>query len=147
MLVAVAVVLLGTGLPSWIVLIGVSLTFSVAGVLAGAFPLGWLAALPERVIGLQEHDLLQALPLYVFIGTLLHRLPLAEVLFRLSSNALSRTGAGASLARLLLGALLAPMNGSVGGSAAMLTRSVHPLLHTQGVATTRSAALIVHRKV
>ena len=44
--------------------------------------LALLTALPSRIIGLLENDLLQALPLYVFMGALLNRLPLADRLFR-----------------------------------------------------------------
>jgi tripartite ATP-independent transporter DctM subunit len=142
MLALVAIILPASGLPSWIVLIGVSLIFSIIGVIADIFPISWLNALPQRVIGLLEHDLLQALPLYVFVGTLLNRLPLAQTVFLVSKRTLSRTGAGASLSGLLLGALLAPMCGSVGGSAAMLTRTVNPLLQAEGIATAKSAALL-----
>jgi TRAP-type mannitol/chloroaromatic compound transport system permease large subunit len=49
---------------------------------------------------------------------------------------------GAPIAGLLLGALLAPMNGSVGASVATLARTVHPRLLESGFGTARAAALI-----
>ena len=82
MLLAVAVVLLGSGLPAYAVLMGVSALFAAVGLLTGALDYGLLTALPSRIIGLLETDLLQALPLYVFMGALLNRLPLADRLFR-----------------------------------------------------------------
>src|SRR5258707_13140852 len=82
MLLAVAVTLLATGLPAFAVLMGVSAAFATAGVLAGGIEYPLLTALPGRIIGLLETDLLQALPLYVFMGALLNRLPLADRLFR-----------------------------------------------------------------
>jgi tripartite ATP-independent transporter DctM subunit len=137
MLAAVAVLMIATGLPTWVVLIGVSLAFSIVGIVCGAIDLPLLTALPARLLGLLENDLLQALPLYVLIGTMLNRLPLAEVLFRVGSRA-----AGPSLAGLMLGVLLAPMNGSVGASVAMLSRTVQSRLDASGIPLERGAAMI-----
>ncbi|MGE5615841.1 MAG: TRAP transporter large permease subunit [Bacillota bacterium] len=142
MLAAVAVLLVATGLPAWIVLIGVAIAFSIAGVLAGAIAWQLLGAVPARLLGLLESDILQALPLYVLMGALLNHLPLAQILFRVGSRMLAFTGAGASLSGLGLGAILAPMNGSVGASVAMLSRTVQPRLDASGVPAERSAALV-----
>ena len=141
MLLAVAIVMIGTGLPSWIVLIGVAMLFATGGAMMGVFPAALLTALPSRVIGLLEHDLLQALPLYVFMSALLHRLPLADTVFRVFSRGLRRTPAGRPLAGLALSVLLAPMNGSAGASAAMLSRIVQPKLIAGGTSVEQSAAL------
>lgn len=78
MLLAVAIVLLATGLPAFAVLMGVSATFAAIGVLSGSIDFAVLTALPTRIVGLLETDLLQALPLYVFMGALLNRLPIAD---------------------------------------------------------------------
>src|SRR5205814_1419552 len=110
MLASVAVALIATGLPAWIVLNGVALSFACAGLITGAFSLPILMAVPARLVGLLENDLLQALPLYVLMGVLLNRLELAQTLFRVAARALGRTGAGPALAGFGLGVLLAPMN-------------------------------------
>ena len=141
MLLSVALIMIATGLPSWMVLVGVALFFSVAGALFGAFPVALLTALPSRIVGLLEHDLLQALPLYVFMGALLHRLPLADTLFRVFARILRLTPAAAPLSGLALSVLLAPMSGSTGASAAMLTRIVQPKLIAGGAGVAKSAAL------
>ena len=141
MLISVAILMIATGLPAWMLLIGVALAFSLGGLAIGTFTLPLLTAMPARLLGLLEHDLLQALPLYVFMGALLNRLPLAEILFRVGSRALHRTGAGMPLAGLGLGVLLAPMNGSVGASVAMLSRTLQPKLDAAGMPAERSAAL------
>jgi tripartite ATP-independent transporter DctM subunit len=142
MLAAVAGLILVTGLPAWIVLVAVALVFSGIGVAAGAFGWALLTAMPARVLGLLEQDLLQALPLYVLMGALLNHLPLARILFRAGNRALAGTGAGAPLAGLGLGVLLAPMNGSVGASVAMLARTVAPRLGAQGIPPARGAAIV-----
>jgi tripartite ATP-independent transporter DctM subunit len=142
MFALVAVLMIATGLPVWVLLIAVAMVFSLGGIAAGIFTLPLMTAVPSRVLGLVENDLLQALPLYVFMGALLNRLPLAETLFRVSSRALAWTGCGVPLAGLGLGVLLAPMNGSVGASVATLTRTVQPRLDAQGIAPERGAALV-----
>src|SRR5690349_15654536 len=96
MLALVAVVMIATGLPAFIVLIGVAVLFAVVGVAAGALPYELLTALPWRVLGLLESDLLQALPLYVLMGALLNRLPLADTLFRAGNALFARTPAARS---------------------------------------------------
>ena len=142
MLLAVAIVLLATGLPAYAVLMGVSALFATVGVLLGGIEYPLLTALPGRIIGLLETDLLQALPLYVFMGALLNRLPLADRLFRCGVALGRHSGGAPALATLGLGALLAPMNGSVGASVAMLSRSVAPKLDARGVPAPQSTALV-----
>lgn len=142
MLASVAVVLIATGLPACMILIGVAVLFSALGIATGAFGYHLLTALPFRVVGLLENDLLQALPLYVLMGALLNRLPLADILFRTGTTMLRRTAAAPQLAAIGLGAILAPMNGSVGASVATLSRIVQPRLLERGVAPEPSLAIV-----
>jgi len=142
MLVAVAALLIATGLPAWQVLLGVAMAFAGGGMIAGVFALPLLTAMPSRLLGLLEQDILQALPLYVLMGVLLNRLPLAEILFRTGNRALARSGASPSLTGLGLGVLLAPMNGAVGASVAMLSHTVQPRLEASGVPLAKGAALV-----
>lgn len=53
-----------------------------------------LSAISGRTLGLLEHDLLQALPLYVFVGVLLQRLTVADSLFSLAVSAYWRGHVG-----------------------------------------------------
>jgi len=142
MLAAVAVVMIATGLPAWVALTGVTLAFAAFGVVRGVFDVSILTALNGRVVGLLENDLLQALPLFVLMGVLIHRLPLAETLFRVGARALEPTRRGKPLAALGLGVLFAPMSGSVGASVAMLTRIVQPRLESAGLPAERNVALV-----
>ena len=81
MLACVALLMIVTGLPAWNLLIGVASAFSVAGIAFDLISPTLFTALPSRLLGLLESDLLQALPLYVLMGVLLNRLPLAQALF------------------------------------------------------------------
>jgi len=142
MLAAVAALMLVTGLPAFVAMVGVSMAFGALGVVTGAVPSGLMLALPSRLIGLLETDLLQALPLYVFMGGLLNRLPLAEAVFRAFARLGGRGAAAPVVAGLGVGALLAPMNGSVGASASMLTRVLRPRLEAAGIAPADRMAAI-----
>src|ERR1700732_4591853 len=137
MLALVAIVMIATGLPAFVALISVAVLFASIGVATGVLPYALFTALPSRMIGLLENDLLQALPLYVLMGALLNRLPLADILFRAGTSIFRRTAAAALLSALGLGAMLAPMNGSVGASVATLSRIVLPRLHAHRVANSQ----------
>lgn len=140
MLLALAGLMLATGVPVWALLIGVASLFAAVGVALDAFDTSVLGAVYPRLQNLLENDLLQAMPLYVFIGVLLQRLPVADALYRSLARLFHRSGAGASLAALGLGTLVAPMNGSVASSSALLSRLVAPRLH--GLPPARGLGLI-----
>jgi TRAP-type mannitol/chloroaromatic compound transport system permease large subunit len=128
MLGALAVLIICTGLPVWTLLIGTASAFAAVGWAVGLIDLRVLSAISGRTLGLLENDLLQALPLYVFVGVLLQRLTLADTLFSALARLFLWTGAGTSVAAFGVGALVAPMNGSVASSAGMLARLVAPRL-------------------
>ena len=140
MLLALGVLVIATGLPVWALLVGVASSFAVLGLATGSFDSGILAALAPRIVNLLEHDLLQAMPLYVFIGVLLQRLAVADALFALALRLFRPFGAAPPLAALAVGTLIAPMNGSVASSSALLSRLVAPRLAK--LAAAKAVALI-----
>lgn len=131
-----------TGLPAAVVLLATACCGAVAGALSGAVPVQLLGVLPERLINLLDNDLLQAIPLYVLMGALINRLPLADALYRSSLAVLPRGPAAPVVSGIVLGALLGPMNGSVGASVLALSRVVEPRLAASGIALPRRAAII-----
>ncbi|QSI29368.1 TRAP transporter large permease subunit [Variovorax sp. RKNM96] len=114
-----------TGWPTYAVLLGVCTIGALIGLALGAFDTALLQNLPWRIVGLLEHDLLQALALYALVGALLNRLALAEHLYNGLRKALMRIvpRAAPELAGMVLGLMLAPMNGSVGASLLTLART------------------------
>lgn len=142
LLVLVGIGVLGTGLPAAMVLITVATFGATIGVAAGAIDVATLRALPTRLINLLENDLLQALPLYVTMGLLLDRLPVADALYRASGAVLPRTPSAPLVSGMLLGALLGPMNGSVGASVLGLSRVVSPRLAAEGIPAPNRHAII-----
>ena len=144
LLLLVAVGVIGTGLPAAVVLIMAASAGALLGVVSNIIPASLLWALPGRLINLLENDLLQALPLYVTMGLLLNRLPLAEALYRASSAVLPRSPSAPLVSGMVLGALLGPMNGSVGASVMGLSRVISPRLDAEGIpAATRDAVIAV----
>jgi tripartite ATP-independent transporter DctM subunit len=142
LLVAAGIVL--TGLPAFVVLIAVASFGAFGGLLTGTVPFSLLTALPGRLVNLFENDLLQALPLYVLMGLLLDRLPIAQALFRSGLAVLPPSPSAPLVSGMGLGALLGPMNGSVGASVLGLARVVAPRLAERGIPPPlRNAAVAV----
>ena len=133
LLVLVAAGIVSTGLPAFVVLIAVASLGAFVGLVTGAVPFSLLTALPGRLVNLLENDLLQALPLYVLMGLLLDRLPIAQALFRSGLAVLPPSPSAPLVSGMGLGALLGPMNGSVGASVLGLSRVVAPRLAERGV--------------
>ena len=139
MLVGLGVVF--TGIPAAVVLLATACFGAAIGALSGGVPIQLLGALPERLINLLENDLLQAIPLYVLMGALINRLPLADALYR-CCLAIIPGPAAPVVSGFVLGALIGPMNGSVGASVLALSRVAEPRLAASGVPLPRRAAII-----
>ena len=130
-----------TGIPAAVVLLATACFGVAIGSISGDVPVQLLGVLPERLINLLETDLLQAIPLYVLMGALINRLPIADALYR-CCLAMLPGPAGPAVSGFVLGALLGPMNGSVGASVLALSRVVEPRLAASGIALPRRAAII-----
>jgi tripartite ATP-independent transporter DctM subunit len=142
LLVLVGVGIISTGLPAAVVLIAVATFGAGLGVVTGAIDVSILGALPGRLINLFENDLLQALPLYVTMGLLLDRLPVADALYRAGNAVLPRSPSAPLVSGMMLGALLGPMNGSVGASVLGLSRVVSPRLAAEGLPAPNRHAIV-----
>ena len=144
LLILVGIGIISTGLPAAFILITVAGFGALIGIASDTIPFALLSALPNRLINLFENDLLQALPLYVTMGLLLGRLPVADALYRTSNAVLPRRPSAPLVSGMILGALLGPMNGSVGASVLGLSRVVAPRLTAEGIpAATRDAVIAV----
>jgi tripartite ATP-independent transporter DctM subunit len=142
LLVMVGAGIILTGLPAAVVLMTMASFGACVGVAAGVFDSSTLWALPSRLINLLESDVLQALPLYVTMGLLLDRLPVADALYRASQSVLPRKPSAPLVSGMLLGTLLGPMNGSVGASVLALSRVVAPRLAAEGIAAPHRHAIV-----
>ena len=124
--------ILATGLPVFVILCVVSVCGALCGLLWGGLSLAIFTALPARLIMLLENDLLQALPLFVLIGLMLDRVPVILTLFKSLRKAAGNKAGSLGATPVLIGALMGPMNGSVGASVLSLSRSLYPRLSKAG---------------
>ena len=113
---ASAIVLLSCGFPVAFTLAGTSVLFAFIATAFGAFNLSLLSSLPLRLIGLMENDLLQAIPIFVFLGVVLQKTTIAGDLLEAMSGLFGKRSGGLGISTLLIGALLAPMTGAVGAT-------------------------------
>ena len=142
LLVMVGVGIIAAGLPAAVVLMAMASFGACIGIASGVIDAATLWAPPSRLINLLESDVLQALPLYVTMGLLLDRLPVADALYRASQAVLPRKPAAPLVSGMLLGALLGPMNGSVGASVLALSRVVAPRLAAEGISAPHRHAIV-----
>ena len=142
LIAAVAALTLLTGLPAYVVLLIGSVVGAVVGLASGMINTDILRGVAARLINLLETDLLQALPLFLLMGALLNRLPIADALFKCGAALFGRSRAAPVMSGFLLGALLGPMNGSVGASVGALARTLGPRLAKAGVAPSLREAVI-----
>jgi TRAP-type mannitol/chloroaromatic compound transport system permease large subunit len=144
LLVLALALMIFSGWPTYLVLLGVCSAGALAGLAHGVIQAHMLADLPGRVLGLLNHDLLQALAIYALVGALLIRLDLASSVYGGLRNALRPLlpRAAPSLSGLALGALLAPINGSVGACLMTLNRSAAAAWAADGMPPARRTTLL-----
>lgn len=144
LLVLALVLMMSTGWPTYLVLLGVCSIGALVGLASGVVQPHMLTGLPDRVLGLLNQDLLQALVIYGLVGALLIRLDLAGSVYGGLRHAVwpLLPRAATPLSGLLLGALLAPINGSVGASLMTLNRSTAASWAAEGMPPARRTALV-----
>jgi tripartite ATP-independent transporter DctM subunit len=151
MFVTVCAVLL-TGFPVAFTLAGVALAFGVIGIVFGVFDFGFMAALPQRIYGNMTNDVLIAVPLFVFMGTMLERSKVAEDLLENMGRLFGRLRGGLGYSVSIVGALLAASTGIVGATVVtmsllalptMLRRGYDPSLATGSIAAAGTLGQII----
>jgi len=131
MVVAVCATLL-IGYPVALTLAGVSLVFAAIGGAAGALDLGLLGALPQRIFGIINNDVLLAIPLFIFMGVMLERSRIAEELLETMGRLFGSIPGGLGVAVTLVGVLLAAAKGIVGATTVTMGLIVLPTMLRHG---------------
>ncbi|MCS7268237.1 MAG: TRAP transporter large permease subunit [Geminicoccaceae bacterium] len=121
--------LLFTGYPVAFVLGGSALAFGFVGTLFDVFkPIEFFNLLPRIWGGIAENLVLVAVPLFVFMGTMLERSDVAADLLRALQILLRRVPGGLALAVTLMGTIMAATTGIIGASVVMLTMMALPVM-------------------
>src|SRR6187401_944688 len=115
MFVALVVFLL-LGYPVAFSLGAVGLIFGLIGIEVGLFRPDFLQALPERIYGIMNNDVLLAIPFFTFMGLILERSGMAEDLLDTIGQLFGTIRGGLAYAVIFVGALLAATTGVVAAS-------------------------------
>jgi len=121
--------LLFTGYPVAFVLGGVGLAFALLGDLAGEFRLQQLSLIPLRIFGgTMESPVLVAIPMFIFMGTMLEKSGVAKDLLHALQVLLRRVPGGLALSVTLMGTIMAATTGIIGASVVMMTLLALPVM-------------------
>ncbi len=131
MILAVLVVIF-SGYPVAFTLGGTALLFAGLGIAYDYFELPYLMAVGDRIFGIMSNGILPAIPLFIFMGTVLERSGLAEDLLQTIGELFGRVRGGLAVAVVIVGTLLGAATGVVGASVvAMGTISLPVMLRNR----------------
>ncbi len=116
LLFIVVCLFLMAGYPVALTLAGVSLLFAAIGQFAGVFDTAFISLIPNRIFGVLVNQNLFAVPLFVFMGTMLEKSRIAEDLLKNMELVFGRLPGGLGIAVILVGMLLAASTGIVGAT-------------------------------
>src|SRR4249919_179843 len=110
------VIFLLLGYPVAFSLAANGLIFCLIGIQLGLFHPDFLQALPERIYGIMNNDVLLAIPFFTFMGLILERSGMAEDLLDTIGQLFGPIRGGLAYAVILVGAMLAATTGVVAAS-------------------------------
>lgn len=105
-----------SGYPVAFVLAGISLLVALLGSELGIFDMAYIEALPSRIYGVMNNDLLISVPLFIFMGVMLERSKIAEELLTTMGRLFGNIHSGLGISVMIVGALLAASTGIVGAT-------------------------------
>jgi len=104
------------GYPVALTLAGVSILFAALGVLSGNFDAAYISLIPNRIYGVLVNQNLFAVPLFVFMGSMLEKSRIAEDLLKNMALVFGRFPGGLGISVIVVGMLLAASTGIVGAT-------------------------------
>ena len=104
------------GFPVAFTLGGVSILFALLVSIFGLFDLTLLETIPNRLYGIMTNSTLVAVPLFIFMGVILEKSKVAELLLNSMSKLFSKYKSGLGISILFVGTLLAASTGIVGAT-------------------------------
>jgi tripartite ATP-independent transporter DctM subunit len=131
------------GYPVAFVLGGVALGFGVLGMHFDLFRPAQLGSLIPRIWGQAvQNQVLIAVPMFVFMGTILEKSGVADELLKALQVLTRRVPGGLALSVTLMGAIMAATTGIVGASVIMLTLIALPTMLSRGYSKELSVGTI-----
>ncbi len=125
--------LLFSGYPVAFVLGGIGLGFAVLGDMLGALNWARMNVLPNRIYGgTMENPVLVAIPMFIFMGTMLERSGAAGDLLHALQVLTRRVSGGLALSVTIMGTIMAATTGIIGASVVMMTLMALPVMQQRG---------------
>ena len=125
---AVLALLLFSGYLVGFVLGGVALAFAFIGMYFDVFSQVELFNLVLRIWGIADNLVLVAIPMFIFMGTMMERAGVAAELLHCLQVLLRRTPGGLALAVTIMGTILAATTGIIGASVVMISLMALPVM-------------------
>jgi len=140
---AVLTFIMFVGYPVAFVLGAVGIIFGYLGIYFGLFAEVQFANLLPRIYGQAvENQVLVAVPMFIFMGTILEKSGVAEELLGCLQVLLRRVPGGLALSVVLLGTIMAATTGIVGAYVVMLTLIALPVMLDRGYSKSLSCGTI-----
>ena len=149
---AFAIVILILGYPVAFSLAGSAILFAYIGDYFNVFPMQFMKAIPQRIFGTMTNEILMAVPLFVFMGTMLEKSKVAEELLENMDKVFRKVRGGLGISVSIVGALLAASTGIVGATVVtmgllslptMLKKGYDPKIATGTVAAAGTLGQII----
>ena len=120
------------GYPVAFTLPGVSLLFALACIPFGVFDASIFKSIPIRIFGIMNNVTLLAVPLFIYMGTILERSGIAAQMLKNMALAFKNIRGGLSISIIFVGALLAASTGIVGATVVTMGLMSLPIMMQQG---------------
>ena len=141
LLIIICVALL-IGYPVAFTLAGISILFALICIPFGIFDPTIFKSIPIRIFGIMNNITLLAVPLFIFMGTVLEKSGIATKMLENMAAAFKKTKGGLSISIIVVGALLAASTGIVGATVVTMGLMSLPILINQGYEKSFSAGLV-----
>ena len=130
------------GYPVALTLAGVSILFALICVPFEIFDPTIFKSIPIRIFGIMNNVTLLAVPLFIFMGTILERSGVAAKMLENMATAFKSFKGGLSISIIIVGALLAASTGIVGATVVTMGLMSLPIMINQGYEKSFSAGLV-----
>ena len=130
------------GYPVAFTLSGISILFALICIPFGIFDESILKSIPLRIFGIMNNVTLLAVPLFIFMGTVLERSGIAAKMLENMALAFKNIRGGLSISIIAVGALLAASTGIVGATVVTMGLMSLPVLIQQGYKKDFSSGLV-----
>lgn len=140
------------GYPVAFSLAGSAIIFAYIGDYFDVFPIQFMRAIPQRIFGTMTNEILMAVPLFIFMGTMLEKSKVAEELLENMDRVFRKVRGGLGISVSIVGALLAASTGIVGATVVtmgllslptMLKKGYDPKIATGTVAAAGTLGQII----